>query len=295
MNTFKYVEGNIASLLKEKHIGVDRPTVSAKRLISLLCKTIENHDLCVLKKKNTDILHISKSQKMVVGLKFMIRREKEVQFRNENPNLLDAMTPIIYLAQTNKIVGVDIAGNEYNEEGVVANYSNFLTTLNKHKILFTIHAGEISATSSKKMLGYKNLKESVKYGVRRLGHTVRLFDHSREMIALLKKVITDGIFIELNLTSNIWTGAVPTDVISEHTIIKALNGDHPLFESNPELLPDFKKCVLICDDDPIVVSQTTPSLVNELTQFALHINNFTPALIKNLLKKQYLMVTTATL
>jgi hypothetical protein len=233
---------------------------------------------------------------MEIGLKYMIRREKEKIFRNKSKQLDERIDQVVELFKSKTIVGVDIAGNEYDPEGCVSNYEEFLKELKKRGVPFTIHAGEISSVSPSKDLSYKNLIAAINYGAKRIGHAVRLFDYTEEMSGLLERLILDGIFIELNITSNFWTGAVQTDDADQHPVIKALNGIHPLLQKKPHLLRELKELVIVCDDDPVVVSDEGLSMQKELSLYISHTTKTVSYdIVESLLMQQKLLSNKAAL
>jgi hypothetical protein len=229
---------------------------------------------------------VATSGQMEVGLKYMIRREKDHQIKNDSPTLAEEAAGIEDFRNKGLIVGVDIAGDEYDPSGKVSNFSSFLGMLTDKKIPFTIHAGEVAKASPMAAQSYQNLQDAVTLGARRIGHAVRLFDENEAMQKLAAQVVDQGIYIELNVTSNIWTGATASFRLEEHPIIRALNGTHPLF-GQPALLAKLRDTVLVCDDDPVVVSQTTPSLIQELAAAAYLTNNMGEVSLLAMLQRQH--------
>jgi len=199
---------------------------------------------------------------MEIGLKFMIRREKDKRYSNYSETLAMEVNKIKDLYNNNLIVGVDIAGDECNMKTYLDDYSVFLKKLNELEIPFTVHAGEIPENDTKlKKLAYANLKDSVLLSPKRIGHAVRLFDKNLKMMVLLRKVLKKKIFIEVNVSSNILTKTV--DNAEVHPILLAMKGKHPLFKKNRELLDRLYELILVCDDDP-VTGKSKNSIAHEL-------------------------------
>jgi len=261
---------------------VQAPNIN--ELIDIFKEVIESNHLYRLATEKQKI-----PRRMTVGLKYMIRREKDLGFRNRSISLKKRVEQIEDLFNRHLIVGVDVAGNEYDPGGCVSNYREFLELLSQRNIPFTVHAGEIAPDSLARDISYENLRSSIYYGAKRIGHAVRLFDNSEKKIQLLQYLVIKGVFIELNMSSNIWTGAVASSNMYEHPIIKALNGKHPLFKKHPKLLEKLRKLVIVCDDDPVVVANGIPSIHQELAIFSTCTNNLGLGSVEKLLEQQQLI------
>lgn len=93
------------------------------------------------------------------------------------------------------VVGLDLAGNEAAEP--LSNYREFFETAKAAGLHTTAHAGEVP--------GSKDLETVLELGVDRLGHATLLASKPE----LLEEVRRRGLPIEVNLTSNVRTSAVP--------------------------------------------------------------------------------------
>lgn len=246
--------------------GVDlKNTLSVDQYLQITHDVItQDQRYCSSKQSRT-------GEQMQVGIKFMIRREKDTQFRNSSLTLSQELTRIRDLYQKGLIVGVDLAGDELAPSTEVVEFRQFFHSLREIGIPFTIHAGEIPAdTAEHKMLASQNLQYAISLGAKRIGHAVRLFDHTDQAITLLREVIEAGIFIEVNITSNVWTGTVPS--VENHPIIHALGGDHPLAREDHAILERLCSLVIICDDDP-VVAHPSQSIAHEIALICSHTQN----------------------
>lgn len=110
--------------------------------------------------------------------------------REQNDEML--RLAVQYLGQG--VVGIDIAGNEAAQP--LADYEAMFVRAKEAGLRLTAHAGETPASG--------DLETALKIGVDRLGHATLLAEKP-ELLAEVKK---RGIPIEVNLTSNLRTGAV---------------------------------------------------------------------------------------
>jgi adenosine deaminase len=92
------------------------------------------------------------------------------------------------------VVAVDLAGNEAAEP--LATYADLFRAAESAGLAATVHAGEVP--------GSRDLETALGFGVQRLGHATELA-HRPDLLA---EVIRRGLPIEVNLTSNLRTGAV---------------------------------------------------------------------------------------
>ncbi|MBU2567851.1 MAG: adenosine deaminase [Elusimicrobia bacterium] len=92
------------------------------------------------------------------------------------------------------VAGIDLAGDEtkYPAE----RYAEFFEYARKRRIPITCHAGEAA--------GAESIRKALELGARRIGHGV----HLAEDEGLYKKVMDEGIPIEMCLTSNVQTQVV---------------------------------------------------------------------------------------
>ena len=104
------------------------------------------------------------------------------------------------------VVGVDLAGAEalYPTEG----YREVFSIASRLGLNITIHAGEAAGADS--------IRAALDFGARRIGHGVRAQDDE----ALLGRIKSDGIVLEMCPTSNVQTGAVTS--IASHPIARFL-------------------------------------------------------------------------
>lgn len=95
----------------------------------------------------------------------------------------------------NGVCAVDLAGAEalFPTE----DFSELFQLARELNVPFTIHAGEAAGTES--------IRSAVDFGARRLGHGVRVIEHP----ALLEEIIKKRIPLELCMTSNLQTKALP--------------------------------------------------------------------------------------
>ena len=102
----------------------------------------------------------------------------------------------------NGCCAIDLVGDEasYNTE----DFRELFEIINKEKIPFTIHAGEVSS--------YKSVLAAISFGAKRIGHGIRSIDDPDTIRAL----IDNKVFLEICPDSNLDTKAV-------HSI-----GDHPI-------------------------------------------------------------------
>lgn len=93
------------------------------------------------------------------------------------------------------VVGLDLAGDE--SRFPLGAYAKFFERARELGIPATCHAGEVRLSE---------IRAAIDLGVARLGHATRLCDDA----SLLGEVRRRGIAIEVNLTSNVRTGSVPS-------------------------------------------------------------------------------------
>ena len=129
---------------------------------------------------------------------------------------------------------IDIAGAEalFPTE----NFEDLFALARELEIPFTIHAGEAD--------GPKSVYKALEYGTKRLGHGVR----SLEDPALIEKIVSEGITLELCPTSNLHTCMFPT--MEEYPLRKlmeagvkvTINTDN-MTVSNINLAKEFGKLI----------------------------------------------------
>ena len=132
------------------------------------------------------------------------------------------------------VVSVDIAGAEalFPTE----NFGDLFALAKELEIPYTIHAGEAD--------GPKSVWKALEFGTKRLGHGVR----SLEDPALIEKIVSEGITLELCPTSNIHTCMFPS--IEEYPLRKlmeagvkvTINTDN-MTVSNINLAKEFGKLI----------------------------------------------------
>jgi adenosine deaminase len=93
------------------------------------------------------------------------------------------------------VVGVDVAGDE--ARAPLSAFAPLLREARAGGLGLTVHAGEVP--------GSPDIATALALGVDRLGHATRLADHPE----LLREVAARRIPVEVNLTSNLRTSAVP--------------------------------------------------------------------------------------
>ena len=133
---------------------------------------------------------------------------------------------------------IDIAGAEalFPTE----NFEDLFALARELEIPFTIHAGEAD--------GPKSVYKALEYGTKRLGHGVR----SLEDPALIEKIVSEGITLELCPTSNLHTCMFPT--MEEYPLRKlmeagvkvTINTDN-MTVSNINLAKEFGKLIAAFD------------------------------------------------
>ena len=132
------------------------------------------------------------------------------------------------------VVSVDIAGAEalFPTE----NFADLFALARELEIPFTIHAGEAD--------GPKSVWKALEFGTKRLGHGVR----SLEDPALIEKIVSEGITLELCPTSNIHTcmfpsiGEYPLRKLMEAGVKVTINTDN-MTVSNINLAKEFGKLI----------------------------------------------------
>lgn len=217
--------------------------------------------------------------RMEVGLKFCIRREQEPEsmLLTTEENTLSIKGKrlahqILRLYQNGSIVGVDMAGDEQREDRRLSHFQAFFAYLTHASIPFTVHAGELPQGARFRDLAYDNLSFAVRHGASRIGHAVRLFDESPRFMSLLVEALEKGIYFELNLTSNQWTGVTPDP--TNHPIIRAVRREHSLFRTNAALHQKLLDHITISDDDPVVFGESDTSLADEIETVGKLTDNF---------------------
>ena len=136
------------------------------------------------------------------------------------------------------VVSVDIAGAEalFPTE----NFGDLFALAKELEIPYTIHAGEAD--------GPKSVWKALEFGTKRLGHGVR----SLEDPALIEKIVSEGITLELCPTSNIHTcmfpsiGEYPLRKLMEAGVKVTINTDN-MTVSNINLAKEFGKLIAAFD------------------------------------------------
>lgn len=202
-------------------------------------------------------------KRMEVGLRFCLRRDPAapetdliINKRGKRLSLAgqEFAREMRQLYADGLIDGFDLAGYESKPEYRLRNFSAFLGEMRRSgpvAVPFTVHAGELKPDQAK--LAYDNLRAAIEYGAVRIGHAVRLFDDTPEANKLLRLALERGVFFEINLTSNLWTGVVKD--IHNHPILRALRGEHSLFSHDYNLYKKLLTHIIVCDDDPVVFNQ----------------------------------------
>lgn len=108
---------------------------------------------------------------------------------------------VAYLYLGKGVVAIDLAGDEKKYK--LKEYKELFLFAKKKKIPFTIHAGEVD---------YKDLKDAINLGVKRIGHGVKCVDKKGLKDLILRK----NILLEICPTSNIQTNAFPS--LKEHPV-----------------------------------------------------------------------------
>lgn len=110
----------------------------------------------------------------------------------ENLETLDVAKK--YLVEDGGVVAIDIAGAEALYP--TSKYESLFAKANEYGIPFTIHAGEAD--------GPQSVRDALRYGAKRIGHGVRIFEDPE----LVKEIIEKGIVLEMCPTSNSQTKTV---------------------------------------------------------------------------------------
>lgn len=266
-------------LIKTQKYWSDRtfPALPSDFTIEAYCRVfgdcVKTHPACVWageKKGASDC-------RMEVGLKFCIRREQEpesVLLTTEKGTLSKAgqklAEQILKLYQKHDIVGVDAVGDENQKDRRLSQFRTFFQYVTHASVPFTVHAGELPKGAGD--LAYDNLSFAIRHGASRIGHATRLFDDDPRFITLLSDALEKGIFFELNLTSNQWTGVAPDP--KNHPIIRAIRREHPLFRNNPSLHAKLLNHITISDDDPAVFGESSTPLADEIEKVGKFTDNF---------------------
>jgi adenosine deaminase len=128
------------------------------------------------------------------------------------------------------VVGFDFAGAE--TESSLDKQSKTLAFLQKKHIPLTVHSGEVA--------GLKPIINAINIGAKRIGHGCMLFkDTNTELIdKTIQQIIKQNIHIEINILSNIGTGAIenlcshPVKKFLDAGVSVALNTDDRLMFNN---------------------------------------------------------------
>ncbi len=118
------------------------------------------------------------------------------------------------------VVGIDLAGDEYNYP--LEGHTELFAKANKNGLHITIHAGEAT--------GAESVAKAMELGAERIGHGVTVFKDPR----ILARVKTTGVLLEICPKSNQHTRAI--DTIAEHPVkdyfdygVKvSINTDNPM-------------------------------------------------------------------
>jgi len=235
---------------------------------------VDHHPSCVWagKKKKGD-------KRMEVGLKFCLRREQQPEsvLLTTNKGVLSQSgkrlaDKILKLYKQHIIIGVDIAGDEKYPDRRLWDFRAFFTYIRSISMPFTVHAGELPKETNYKELAYENLSYAIGSGAFRIGHAVRLFDDDPRFVTLLAEALEKGIYFELNLSSNQWTGVAPDP--KNHPIIRAIRKEHSLFASNSTLHQKLLDHITISDDDPVVFGESDAPLAQEIEKVGTLTSNF---------------------
>lgn len=265
---------------------LDQYLVGAKQYIQYFTEVVDSDDrFCSARKARTS------PEQMDVRLKFQLRREKPTDQKilmnktfigsdgKEHEGLsfegLAFMQLLRSEYQAKRLDGLEIAGVEDDLSVPLLKYTGYLRFAQKYGMPLTVHAGEgkplktptkeefaamglkeyftfISAYEKAKQI-YENLIVAINYGAMRIGHGVRLFDPI--MQPYLEEAIERGIVIDLSQRSHRFTGVA----VDDHPTIRALAGDHPLFNQNPDLARGrylyerFCRQLIITTDDPVII------------------------------------------
>ncbi len=235
---------------------------------------VDHHPSCVWAEKKE-----KGDSRMEVGLKFCLRREQqpETVLLTTNKSVLSQAgkrlaDKILRLYQEHSIIGVDIAGDEKRPDRRLSQFNAFFKYIKDASIPFTVHAGELSKETNYQELAYDNLSYAIHNGASRIGHAVRLFDDNPRFIILLAEALEKGMYFELNLTSNQWTGVAPDP--HNHPIIRAVGRHHSLFKTDQPLHAKLLNSVTVSDDDPVVFGESDTPLAEEICKVGTLTSNF---------------------
>ena len=132
------------------------------------------------------------------------------------------------------VVALDLAGDERGYP--TSSFENIFSIIQKKKIPFTIHAGEINDIDS--------LKAALHYGARRLGHGI----HTIHYPELINEIIENKILLEVCPTSNIQTNSVidyyhhPIKRLYEKGCLLSISTDNRTV-SNITLTEEYQKLI----------------------------------------------------
>ncbi|WP_158649414.1 adenosine deaminase [Aquella oligotrophica] len=129
-----------------------------------------------------------------------------------------------------KVVGFDFAGADIGFP--LSRQKNTLDLLHKHNIPLTVHAGEAGDIFS--------IIEALDNKALRIGHACQILNHKDERLVneVIKRMINEGIHVEINLSSNLGTGVVseldqhPVMHLFNNGVSLALNPDDRLMFNN---------------------------------------------------------------
>lgn len=171
------------------------------------------------------------------------------------PNLNEEVLNLCVEFQNDGVVGIDIAGDEANDDTAIDVKQKCVFDLFKRAeqlgIHRTVHAGEVGTS--------KNVEDAMKYMyAERLGHAYRCLQDPK----VYAKVLETGIHVECCPHSSIYTGAVPITNADKHAIIRFAE-DGANFS--------------ISKDDPMVTGSTLDDEYRILREMGLKESHFVKA------------------
>jgi len=158
-----------------------------------------------------------------------------------NPNDVRKVAELCLTDFKDKIIGFDIAGPEYGYPA--SNFKNEFSTLQKHNINITIHAGEGA--------GPEYIQDAIDNGAERIGHGVRviedinIIDGRYDLGDTAKYILDNKIMLEMCVSSNMHTKMYksfeehPIKVLSTLGFNISVNTDNRLM-SNTDMQNELK-------------------------------------------------------
>lgn len=116
------------------------------------------------------------------------------------------------------VVAIDLAGDEATYK--TSNFEELFEIVNKERIPFTIHAGEVA--------GCESVVEAINFGAKRIGHGINCIESS----VVMNKLINERITLEVCPSSNVDTNVVasmdkhPIRALVDKGVLITINTDN---------------------------------------------------------------------